>query len=113
MNNKNELYIPPHVLEMTTLRPWQQTLLNMSKIRDDKIDIIYESEGNTGKSCMAHYLDLYYGAQIIPPFLPNKRVLKIIHNLELSRTLWIYLEPPQKGDYKPCVKLLRISSLMK
>lgn len=48
------------------LRPFQQSIIDMARLRADRRSIvwIYEETGNTGKTIVAEYLHIFYGAVI-------------------------------------------------
>lgn len=53
----NPVYIPRQIREITQLRPFQQQIIDLSKVWDTrKINIIYDDKGNLGKSVLVNYM---------------------------------------------------------
>lgn len=62
--NENEIFIPLDVLKMKTLYPWQQTIVDVLSIYDDRtVDVVYEKIGNIGKSSLVRYMMCYNDAE--------------------------------------------------
>lgn len=56
------------VAKMTTLYPWQESLIHHVTIPNDReVHVIIDVSGNNGKSSFAKYMWTHYDAQPIPP----------------------------------------------
>lgn len=73
--------IPPDVLEMKTLYPWQQQMCDLLHEDSNRaIDIVYDPEGCKGKTALTRYMRHYHGAQLIPLLNDAKDIMRIAYN---------------------------------
>nr|QKV51254.1 putative replication associated protein [Crucivirus sp.] len=87
-NEDNKQYIPIPLRGITRdkLRPFQQSLLDMTNIYDDRaIDFIYDPTGNYGKGFAADYLEIYNDCYILPSIDDYKLIIQDAHNFITSR----------------------------
>lgn len=113
--------IPRQIAEITTLRPWQQRIVDLSKAYDPRtIYYVLDEEGGVGKSTLMCYMTFHKLAQRIPPTMKNAEDLMACvldtrevveqagHNcyvvdipramdLNALKTLWIALEELKNG----------------
>lgn len=75
-------YIPKDVRKMANqLRPWQQKIVDMSLIEDDRaIDIIYDPNGNIGKTALCKYMDLLLGTLVLPFVNDFKDIMRMAYD---------------------------------
>ena len=60
-----------------TLKPFQQTIVDMAKVYSKRqVDVIYDRNGNIGKSVITNYLYTFHGAMTLPCFNNQKDVLQ-------------------------------------
>lgn len=80
--NENEVYIPSDVLKMTTLRPWQQSLLDtLTPYSERSVDIVYDPIGNNGKSQISRYLMSYHDAESLPFCNDYKDIMRMAYDV--------------------------------
>lgn len=87
-NDEEKQYIPIPLRGLTRdkLRPFQQSLLDMTNIYDDRaIDFIYDPTGNYGKGFAADYLEIYNDCYILPSIDDYKLIIQDAHNFINSR----------------------------
>ena len=61
-----------------TLKPFQQSLVDMVKVYSKRqVDVIYDRNGNIGKSVISNYLYTFHGAQCLPCFNNQKTFFKL------------------------------------
>ncbi len=83
-------YIPRQVREIESLLPWQEKIVEMSKIWDTrKIHIIYDTTGCIGKSTLVTYMGVYGLAKRIPFANDYQGVLRMVYDLPTSRAYLI------------------------
>lgn len=62
-----DAYVPRQIREITTLYPWQESIIEISKIWDTRtINIIVDTEGNIGKTVLCMHMGVYQLGTIIP-----------------------------------------------
>lgn len=77
-------YIPRQVRDIV-LRPWQQAVVDKSKEWDTRsINLIYDTDGNIGKSILCTYMGVHgMGAQL--PFVNNyKDLMRMVYSVHAS-----------------------------
>lgn len=78
----NEIFVPLDVQKMKTLRPWQQSLIEMLDIYDDRtVDIVYDKIGNKGKSSLTRYMMIYKDANILPLCNDHRDLLRMAYDV--------------------------------
>ncbi len=61
------LYVPRHISKIKEWYPWQQTVLDITEIRDDRhINVIYDPVGNNGKTTLAMWMMCHKKARMLP-----------------------------------------------
>jgi len=81
-----EVYIPRQVREITTLRPWQSTVLEQTGVWDTRtINLIVDKEGGIGKSTLLCYLGAHGLARCLPPVNDMKDIMRMVMDLPTSR----------------------------
>jgi hypothetical protein len=80
--DKETEYIPEDVREMSQqLRPWQQKIVDMSLIKDNRaIDIICDPNGNIGKTALCKYMDLLLGTLVLPFVNDFKDIVRMAYD---------------------------------
>lgn len=74
-----KIFIPRDVRKMTQLFPWQEKMLELIKIEEDRIiHYIYDPNGNNGKSSFVRYCDVYGHGKFIPPINDAKDVCQAV-----------------------------------
>lgn len=80
-----EMYIPRQVREIKELRPWQNDIIKMSKVFDTRsINIIYDPNGNTGKSVLTMYMRAYKLGRKIPYCNTYKDIMRMVCDMPIS-----------------------------
>lgn len=84
-----QVYVPRHVREMTTLRPWQQSIVDSATKYDPRwIDVIVDTQGNRGKSSLCAYLRVHKLGTGIPFINDYKDLMRIVMDMP-KRPLYI------------------------
>lgn len=85
--DKDEVtYIPRQVREMTTLRPWQQSVIDMHDVWDTrKIHVIIDTSGNIGKSSLCSYMGCHRMARTLPFVNDYKDIMRMVCDMPTSR----------------------------
>lgn len=80
------VYIPKQIQFVEgRLRPWQSTALEMSKVWDTrKINIIFDSKGNIGKTTWSLYMEVHKLGTIIPYVNNYKDVMRSVCDMGAS-----------------------------
>lgn len=82
-----------------TLYPWQQRVLDMCKEEDDRsIKIIYDPEGDAGKSIFAEYLEYYKLAFEMPPFRAMEDIMQFAFSFKAQKCYIIDMPRGMKKD---------------
>jgi hypothetical protein len=80
-----EVYIPRQYRNIE-LRPWQKLLLEKSKsFNDRRINLVYDPQGNKGKSLIAHWARLHLDGVVIPPINDGERLVASACNICMAR----------------------------
>lgn len=83
-------YIPSQVRNKKTLYPWQQSVIDMSKVYDERtIHVIYDPRGNNGKSILTSYMDVYELGSIIPFVNDYKDIMRMVMDMPTSKAYLI------------------------
>jgi len=76
------IYIPRQVREMETLRPWQQTIVDMTTVWNlRKVDSIVDCRGNVGKSCLVQYCHCHGLGKLLPFCNDFKDLLRMCYDV--------------------------------
>lgn len=82
----DENYIPRQVREMTTLRKWQQTIIDMSQVWDTRIvNVVIDKEGGQGKTSLMTYMMVHGLAKKIPFVNCHKDLMRMAYCIGISR----------------------------
>lgn len=74
-----DVYIPRQVREMTTLRPFQKTIIDSRNLWDTRtINVVYDTLGNLGKSRLTSYIRAYKYGRYIPCLNSYQDVMAIV-----------------------------------
>ncbi|QMW68659.1 replication-associated protein [Crucivirus-111] len=80
--NENNIYIPKDVSKMQVLRPWQKSLRDeLSTYNERSVDVIYEKNGNIGKSSICRYMMIYDDAELLPFCNDYKDVMRMAYDV--------------------------------
>ena len=78
--------IPRDVKEVERLRPWQQSLLEMIKVyQQRKVYVIYDPAGNSGKSTFTRWCMCYKQARKIPFANDFKDLLRMVCDMPVAK----------------------------
>lgn len=81
------VYIPKQYRDIT-LRPWQEKVISLSQHFDDRhINVIYDSEGNHGKSLLASHSVLFNNGIDLPPVNDSKQLMEAMYGICASRNI--------------------------
>lgn len=81
-----EIYIPRQIREIETLKPWQQSVVDMVDDWDTRsINYIYCPNGNIGKSTLCGYLRAHRLARVLPMANDYKDLLRMVCDMPTSR----------------------------
>lgn len=90
--DENEIFVPKDVAKMTTLRPWQEKLVNMLKTYDERtIDVLIDEDGNSGKSSIARFMAILQNAGFMPFCNDYKDIMRMCYDLGPRETYLIDL----------------------
>ncbi len=79
------IYVPRQIREIKTLYPWQQRIIEISKIWDTRrIHIIIDQNGNIGKTILKTYMRCHRLGRIIPHCNNYKDVLRMVCDMPTS-----------------------------
>lgn len=80
--DNNYVYIPKDVLKMSTLRPWQDTLIkNLSTYDERTVDVIFDPIGNNGKSSITRYMMIYKDCELLPFCNDYKDIMRMAYDV--------------------------------
>lgn len=92
-NNDEVLYIPRQIREIDKLYPWQQQIVDDAENWDTRnINIIWDTEGNVGKSILAGWIRSYKIGRVLPPVNDSKDLLRMVYGVGPSR-LYVFDMP--------------------
>lgn len=87
--DENDVFVPLHVEEMTTLLKWQQSLKDYLDLYDKRsIHVVYDPKGNIGKSSFVAYMCILHKARKIPLVNDYKDLMRMAYDVGQSN---IYL----------------------
>lgn len=82
-------YIPRQIREVEQLRPWQQFIVDDSKMWDKRtINVLYDTTGNNGKSVLKTYIGVYQIGRALPFTNDYKDMLRMVMDTK-KRPLYI------------------------
>lgn len=82
-----------------TLRPWQQKVVDICQLEEDRyIQIILDEVGNTGKSILSEYLEYRRLAYEVPPFTAMEDLMQCCMCIPAQRTYLIDMPKGMKKD---------------
>lgn len=75
-------YIPRQIREIETLRPWQSAIVELSKQWDTRtIHVIYDRNGNNGKSILTTYMGVHKLARTLPYVNDYKDIMRMVMDM--------------------------------
>lgn len=78
-------YIPRQIREITTLRAWQASIIELSKVWDTRtIHVIYDPVGNNGKSILTTYMGVHQLARTLPFVNDYKDIMRMVMDMPTS-----------------------------
>jgi len=78
-----EIYIPRQIREIKELRPWQKLVVDSRLIWDTrKINIIYDPQGNHGKSILKTYIGVYGLGRSLPFTNDYRDIMRMVMDTE-------------------------------
>lgn len=88
--DENDIYIPKDIRQVQELRPWQNDLRNMLKEYDERtVDIVFDKQGNIGKSTLVRYMMLYDDAELLPFCNDYKDIMRMSYDIGPKKTYLI------------------------
>ncbi len=86
----DENYVPRQIRQIKALRPWQQTVLDMSQVWNERfIDVLVDIKGNSGKSTLMGWMEIHTGAKLIPPVNNAKDLARMSYCIGVARTYMV------------------------
>lgn len=77
-----DLYVPLDVRNIKTLKPWQDSILNMLKEYNERIvDVIFDETGNIGKTTLIRYMMIYEDAEMLPFCNDYKDIMRMSYDV--------------------------------
>lgn len=84
-NTDEKLYIPRQVREISTLYPWQNQVIEISKVWNTRhINLIIDPVGNIGKSILKTYVRCHKLGRVIPFSNNYKDILRMVCDMPTS-----------------------------
>jgi len=91
-------YVPRHIRECSTLRPFQQSILDECKLYNERtIDLVYCPEGNKGKSVLCGKAR-GLGYRVMPPVFDYKDILRMVYCCPTSSAYFVDMPRSIKQD---------------
>lgn len=85
MDTDEERYVPRQLREMGSLYPWQQTVVDLSKVWDTRvIHVIIDETGNHGKSTLCTYMGVYMLGRQLPFVNDYKDIMRMVMDMPVS-----------------------------
>lgn len=89
-------YIPPHILEMKTLLPWQETMKELAQTYHKRyVDCLVDTRGGAGKSSFVMYMCCYHKGRYIPFVNDCKDLMQWCYGMGEHDTPCWYLDMPR------------------
>lgn len=80
-----EVYIPKQFRNLI-LRPWQHAVLQRSQVFNDRlVNVVYDPDGNSGKSTLASISELKYGGIDLPPCNDQKELMQVMCDICVAK----------------------------
>lgn len=80
--DENEVYIPRDIREINELLPWQNSLREKLKTYHTRdVDIVYDPNGNSGKSTISRYMMIYDNAELLPFCNDYKDIMRMAYDV--------------------------------
>lgn len=77
--SENYIYIPRQIREITTLYPWQKSIIDKCNLWDTRhIDLIVQPKGNVGKTILTGYMESYGYGEVVPYCNDYKDLMRMI-----------------------------------
>ncbi len=97
--DENDIYIPRQIREIKQLYPWQQSIIELSKLWDTRhINCIIDAVGNTGKTIITTYMGVHKMANMIPFANDFKDILRMVMDMPTSKNYIIDFPRAIKKD---------------
>lgn len=97
--NTKPRYIPRQVREIESLRPFQQAICDDAEVWDTRhINIVYDPDGNIGKSRLKLWIRAYGIGRIIPPVNDFKDMMRMVMDIPTAKLYVIDLPKAYKKD---------------
>lgn len=85
-HTEQENYIPRQVREMTTLKPWQQSIVDQADVWDTRtVNVVIDPQGGKGKTSLMTYMMCHKLAKKIPFVNNNKDLMRMAYCVGPSR----------------------------
>jgi len=98
-NVEEVVYIPRQIREIVNLRPWQQSVIDKSKIWNTRnINMIIDTLGNIGKSVLVGYMRCHKIARKLPPLNDYKDVMRMVCDIPTSKCYLFDMPRAMKKD---------------
>lgn len=98
-NMEEPVYMPRQIREIEKLRPWQERVINMSRIWDPRgIHMIHDPNGNIGKSVLVGYMRCHKLARKLPPLNDYKDVMRCAMDMPVSNCYLFDMPRAMKKD---------------
>ncbi len=82
-----DTYIPRQIREISTLYPWQEAVIEKSKVWDTRhIDVIVDTEGNIGKSILVGWIRAYKLGKVLPYCNNFKDIMRMVCDMPTATT---------------------------
>lgn len=83
--DEEERYIPRQIRELPSLHPWQNRVIELSKLWDTRtIHIIIDEAGNHGKSTLCTYMGVHGLARTLPFVNDYKDIMRMVMDMPTS-----------------------------
>lgn len=91
------IYIPRHVREMTVLYPWQKAIVDSAGVYEPRaIDVVIDTQGNRGKSCLGAYLAVHKIGRTIPFVNDYKDLMRMV--MDMPKAGLYMIDMPRAGN---------------
>lgn len=92
-------YIPRQIREVDSLLPWQQSIVDSLKVWDTRtINILYDPNGNIGKSTICGYIRAYQLGRVLPPVNDIKDLLRMVCDMPTNTSYLFDMPKSQNKD---------------
>lgn len=81
--SEKKIYIPRQIREIQSLKPWQQSIIDDSKVWNTRtINLLYDDQGNIGKSIIKTYIGVHQIGRSLPFTNDYKDMLRMVMDTE-------------------------------